>query len=189
MTDNEIIKECRKRGLENGSALGFHSGFMDIAADRLEELRSENNLQKAEIERLSKKCLKCGEKTTTTILHLQTIIAEKKAEIEQLTKDKENLAYSFANAVGQKMTAKAEAEVLLKYHPLKFYPVEISTPYGIFFCKKEEDYEEFKLKIQQDFIKYAKEYFKDSYFAYDAEQKCEELDDILKEMENTTYDD
>ena len=82
-----------------------------------------------------------------------------------------------------------ENEVLLKYHPSKFYPVEISTPYGIFFCKKEEDYEEFKSKIQQDFIKYAKEYFKDNCFAYDAEQKCEELDDILKEMENTIYDD
>lgn len=85
--------------------------------------------------------------------------------------------------------AKELKEVLLKYHPSKFYPVEISTPYGIFFCKKEEDYKEFKSKIQQDFIKYAKEYFKDSYFAYDAEQKCEELDDILKEMENTIYDD
>lgn len=82
-----------------------------------------------------------------------------------------------------------ENKALLKYHPSKFYPVEISTPYGIFFCKKEEDYEKFKSKIQQDFIKYAKEYFKDNYFAYDAEQKGEELDDILKEMENTIYDD
>lgn len=36
-------------------------------------------------------------------------IATQKAEIEQLTKDKENFAYSLANAVGQKMTVKAEA--------------------------------------------------------------------------------
>ena len=36
-------------------------------------------------------------------------IATLQAENEKLKKDKENLAYSFANAVGQKMTAKAEA--------------------------------------------------------------------------------
>lgn len=53
MTDSEIIKECRKRGLQNGSALGFHSGFMDMVADRLEELITENRRQQAEIERLT----------------------------------------------------------------------------------------------------------------------------------------
>ena len=37
------------------------------------------------------------------------LINRLQAENEQLTKDKENLAYSLANAVGQKMTAKAEA--------------------------------------------------------------------------------
>ena len=37
------------------------------------------------------------------------LINRQKAEIEQLEKDKEKLAYSFANAVGQKMTAKSEA--------------------------------------------------------------------------------
>ena len=55
MTDNEIIKECRKRGLENGGSLGFHSGFMDIVADRLEELITEN---KSERVRVSEYC-KC----------------------------------------------------------------------------------------------------------------------------------
>lgn len=42
MTDNEIIKECRKKGLQNGSTIGLHSGFMDIVADRFEELLIEN---------------------------------------------------------------------------------------------------------------------------------------------------
>jgi hypothetical protein len=37
------------------------------------------------------------------------LINRLQAENEALTKDKENLAYSLANAVGQKMTAKAEA--------------------------------------------------------------------------------
>lgn len=47
MTDSEIIKECRRKGLQNGSVLGFHSGFMDIVADRFEELMSENERLKA----------------------------------------------------------------------------------------------------------------------------------------------
>lgn len=51
-------------------------------------------------------CTKRGIKNISAIKNENR---ELKAEIEQLTKDKENLAYSLGNAVGQKMTAKAEA--------------------------------------------------------------------------------
>ena len=54
MTDEEIIAEYRKRSLQNGASLGSHSGFMDLVADRLEELIEENKNQKAEIEQLRK---------------------------------------------------------------------------------------------------------------------------------------
>ena len=46
---------------------------------------------------------------TSNLTSLQNDLTSAKAENEQLTKDKESLAYSLANAVGQKMTAKAEA--------------------------------------------------------------------------------
>lgn len=51
-------------------------------------------------------CTKRGIKNISAIRNENR---ELKAEVEQLEKDKEKLAYSFANAVGQKMTAKAEA--------------------------------------------------------------------------------
>lgn len=52
MTDNEMIKCLQTKGCNNGSSLGHHSGKMDLIADRLLELITENNRQKAEIERL-----------------------------------------------------------------------------------------------------------------------------------------
>lgn len=56
------------------------------------------------------------------------------AENEQLTKDKENLAYSLANAVGQKMTAKTEA--------YKEFAERLKTEYakGMNWFKKKESY-------------------------------------------------
>lgn len=52
MTDNEMIKYLRTKGLSNGASLGSHSGTMDLIADRFIELLAENNRQQAEIERL-----------------------------------------------------------------------------------------------------------------------------------------
>ena len=49
LSDSEIIKECRNKGLQNGSTLGSHSGFMDIVADRFEELLVENERLREEI--------------------------------------------------------------------------------------------------------------------------------------------
>ena len=42
MTDIEMIQELRKRGTTNGVVLGYHSGVMDIIADRFEELVNKN---------------------------------------------------------------------------------------------------------------------------------------------------
>lgn len=53
MTDNEMIKYLRTKGLGNGASLGSHSGKIDLIADRLLELLAENNRQQAEIERLT----------------------------------------------------------------------------------------------------------------------------------------
>lgn len=36
-----IVDELRKRGLTNGSSLGYHSGLMDEAADLIEELQAK----------------------------------------------------------------------------------------------------------------------------------------------------
>lgn len=55
MTDLELIAECRKRGLQNGSTLGHHSGFFDIVADRLEELAKENNGLKIKVDEIEEK--------------------------------------------------------------------------------------------------------------------------------------
>lgn len=41
------------------------------------------NRQKAEIEKHKKRCSCCGEKTTKTIINLQELLAEQKAEIER----------------------------------------------------------------------------------------------------------
>ena len=52
---------------------------------------------------------RCGLKGCKIARYALDLINRLQAENERLNKDKENLAYSFANAVGQKMTAKAEA--------------------------------------------------------------------------------
>ena len=42
---------------------------------------------------------------------------------------------------------KEEREFILKYHPTTIYSCQVSNPYGVFFCRKEEDYEEFKRNV------------------------------------------
>ena len=56
----------------------------------------------------------CGDDIKALEKYALDLINRLQAENERLKKDKENLAYSFANAVGQKMTAKAENERLKK---------------------------------------------------------------------------
>lgn len=146
MIDN--TNYCTKRGIKNISAI-----------------RNENRELKAEIEKQKDNYMELLEICSTRA----DIIAKQKAEVEQLTKDKENLAHSFANAVGQKMTAKAEAykECIEKVKS------EIDNKDGHI----EEDY---ALRGSWD-----KKYF------YDSEIE-DILDNLLKEFErkeNTAYDD
>lgn len=41
MNIEELIEQLRRKGLSRASALGYHSGLFDEAADALEELRDE----------------------------------------------------------------------------------------------------------------------------------------------------
>lgn len=38
---DEIVKELRKRGLSNGTTLGYHSGLFEAAADLIESLQAD----------------------------------------------------------------------------------------------------------------------------------------------------
>lgn len=40
--DEDMIKTLRKHGLGNPSALGYHAGWCDVIADRLEELLTQS---------------------------------------------------------------------------------------------------------------------------------------------------
>ena len=99
LTDNEIVKECRKKGLQNGSTLGFHSGFMDIIADRFEELIAEINRLKNELH------------LKVEYIHEQVeVIDEKKAEIERLKEEKDEYAYLYNKHINTAFShIKAEA--------------------------------------------------------------------------------
>lgn len=106
LTDNEIKKalECCSKSShfgecfenecpmvsEKGCAVGKETLY-PYALDLINRLQAENS------------------NLTSSLTSLQNDLTSAKAENEQLTKDKESLAYSLANAVGQKMTAKAEA--------------------------------------------------------------------------------
>lgn len=43
MKYEELIKELRKHGLQNGYTPGWHSGLIDNAADAIEQLMIEND--------------------------------------------------------------------------------------------------------------------------------------------------
>ena len=57
---NELIGQLRRKGLSRASALGYHSGLFDEAADALEEIQSELEQVKRErdaaVEDLHKLC-------------------------------------------------------------------------------------------------------------------------------------
>lgn len=99
LTDNEIKNELQS-AIEWFTEHGRNTNTAIIGiCERALDLINRKNAE----------CKECGSRTSESIEKLQKQIAEKNAENEQLTKDKESLAYSLANAVGQKMTAKAEA--------------------------------------------------------------------------------
>jgi len=56
MTNNvkTIVDELRKRGLSNGTTIGYHSGLMDEAADTIEQLQAEIEKKNEDIEKWQK---------------------------------------------------------------------------------------------------------------------------------------
>lgn len=60
---NELIGQLRRKGLSRASALGYHSGLFDEAADALEEIQSELEQVKRErdaaVEYLRGQCRYC----------------------------------------------------------------------------------------------------------------------------------
>ena len=94
MTDNDMIKYLRTKGLGNGACLGHHSGTMDLIADRFIDLLAENNRQNATIEKCVNACVK-KEDTTQLIAQERNQYFDElqmaKAEIENL---KERLSHT-----------------------------------------------------------------------------------------------
>lgn len=90
MTDREIIKaleHCTSSTTSeacNGCPLydttictEMENGLQIYSLDLIKRLQDEND-------RYKEKCSKCGEKTRKTIIYLQDLLAEQKAEIERL---------------------------------------------------------------------------------------------------------
>ena len=108
LTDAEIVKalECCKKVLPNCRECPIEESQRIMCCDLIKGYAIDL------INRLQADC----ENYKQIAENQQKIILDKafenkklKAENGQLTKDKENLTYSLVNAVGQKMTAKAEA--------------------------------------------------------------------------------
>ena len=55
VSDEEILRYLRLRGLRSGTSLGFHSGMMDTVSDRMEEIFLENALIKESLLKLEEK--------------------------------------------------------------------------------------------------------------------------------------
>ena len=88
LSDSEIIKECRNKGLQNGSTLGSHSGFMDIVADRFEELLVEN-------ERL-KSCVKSEDEVRDIAKRTMVPL------VKEITREQIDIAVKYAKAEAYK---------------------------------------------------------------------------------------
>ena len=112
MTDAEIIKalgccvtddydescvKCPARK-HKGCDYTLHKNALDLI-----------NRQKAEIEKHKKRCSCCGEKTTKTIINLQELLAEQKAEIERLTINMNAFGLGMKREKERADTAKSEA--------------------------------------------------------------------------------
>lgn len=52
---DELIEQLRRKGLSRASALGYHSGLFDEAADALEKLQAENEKLRVELEQVKQK--------------------------------------------------------------------------------------------------------------------------------------
>lgn len=68
MNADEVVKELRRRGLSNGTTLGYHSGLFEAAADMIESLQAQlaeaQKREKAAVEDLVAigDCRTCGNK-------------------------------------------------------------------------------------------------------------------------------
>ena len=92
MTDQEIIKglECLKGDKVRCSSCEYYSrGFVTCWQTAGQDAIDLINRQKAKITKQKERCSKCGEKTTKTILNLQELLGEQKAEIERLKRLRE----------------------------------------------------------------------------------------------------
>lgn len=89
ITDAEIIKAlecCTNTHLYTCDDCPFYQNCQGDE-DVLRYALALINRQKTEIEEHKKRCFCCGEKTTKTIINLQELLAEQKAEIERLNKE------------------------------------------------------------------------------------------------------
>ena len=85
---------------------------------------------------------------------LASYLSENTAIVSSSDLSKKDLIEEFKicnEALGNSMklnkNLQNEIDILVKYHPSTNYPCQISNPYGVFFCKKEEDYDEFKRNV------------------------------------------
>lgn len=62
MDIEQLIEQLKKKGLTNGSSLGWHSGLFEQAADALMELQSENEKLRAELEQVKRENRQSKEK-------------------------------------------------------------------------------------------------------------------------------
>jgi hypothetical protein len=80
---------------------------------------------------------------------LASYLSENTAIVSSLDLSKKDLIEEFKicnealdNSMKLNKNLQNEIDILVKYHPSINYPCQISNPYGVFFCKKEEDYDE-----------------------------------------------
>ena len=109
MTDKEIIKafDCCIGDTDGKDCFGCPLYEIDDCQAHLNlDALDLINRQKAEIEQQKAKCVKCGEKTTKTILNLQELLAEKNADIDMLNN---NISIMVATMSNSTKDTKAEA--------------------------------------------------------------------------------
>ena len=107
----------------------------------------EINRQKAEIVKYKEECSKCGEKTTKTILNLQELLGEQRAEIERLKAEVKFSDYLEYEATNQ-IKAEAIKEFADKMH------TEIHQALESNYKARAERIEKYNIGETDEFISY-----------------------------------
>lgn len=118
MTDEQkrVVAELRKHGLNNGS-MGYHSGWMDEAADMIEQQAAENDALRAENVQIRQ----------TSVAH--SVYKAVLDELEQVKRERDVLEYDRDALNAELIQARKERDAAVKIiRDARVYLEELGSP-------------------------------------------------------------